>query len=175
MMTRSEKDVVISNLKESIEKAKAIFLTNMIGITSNDAVSVRKNVREVDGAIFVTKNSLFRIAAKGTVAEKMLTGLKGTNAVAFAFGDAPGVAKALYGASKELELVELKAGLLGDKELSLSEVIELAKLPSRDEMLGTLLATFNAPISAFARVLNSIKAEIESQGVENAKSLKVVT
>jgi large subunit ribosomal protein L10 len=49
----------------------------------------------------------------------------------------------------------------------------LAKLPSRDEMLGTLLATFNAPVSAFARLMNSMKDEVEKQGVEKPGSLKV--
>lgn len=173
MMTRQEKDVVIGNLKECIDKSQAIFLTNMIGISANDAVALRKKVRDSQGGIVVTKNSLFGIAAAGTKAESILSGLKGTNAVAFAYEDAPGVAKALYETSKELELVELRAGVLGEKELSLAEVVELAKLPSRDQMLGTLLATFNAPISAFARVMHALGEEIEKQGVENAGGLKV--
>ena len=103
----------------------------------------------------------------------MLTGLKGTNAVAFAFEDAPGVAKAVFNASKDLEQVTLSKGYLDQKLLTEAEVSELATLPSLDEMLGTLLATFNAPISAFARVLFALGEEIESQGVENAAGLKV--
>jgi large subunit ribosomal protein L10 len=173
MMTRAEKDAVIKDLKEKIDSAQALFVTNMIGIGGNDAVEVRKNVRDAKGAIVVTKNSLFGKAAAGTYAESTLTGLKGTNAVAFAFEDAPGVAKAIYEASKNLELVSLKAGILDQKELTNAQVIELAKLPSRDQMLGTLLATFNAPISAFARVMNTLKEKIESQGVANAAALTV--
>jgi large subunit ribosomal protein L10 len=84
------------------------------------------------------------------------------------------VAKAIYEASKEFEeIINLQGGFLGDKELSKQEVIELAKLPSREEMLGTLLATFNAPVSAFARLMNSIKDECEKQSVENPAGLKV--
>lgn len=173
MMTRSEKDVVIASLKEKIEGANALFLTNLIGMESNDAVAMRKNVRDSKGTIVVTRNTLFEKAAKGTYAEELLTGLKGTNAVAFAFEDAPGVAKAVYEASKDHEVVTLGSGFLNQEPLEAAQVTELAKLPSRDEMLGTLLATFNAPISAFARLMNAVKDEIETQGVESASGLKV--
>lgn len=173
MMTRTEKNAVISDLKEKIESANALFLTNMIGIESNDAVAIRKQVRDSKGTIVVTRNSLFGKAAEGTYAEELLTGLKGTNAVAFAFDEAPAVAKAIYEASKEHEEVALGKGFLNKESLSEADVAALAKLPSRDEMLGTLLATFMAPISAFARITNSIKDECESQGVEKPADLKV--
>ena len=173
MMTRAEKDVLIKDLKEKIERSKALFLTNMIGIEANSAVEIRKNVREANGTIVVTKNALFGKAAAGTHAEALLTGLKGTNAVAFAFEDAPGVAKAIFDASKDLEQVTLGKGYLGTELLEADQVTALAKLPSRDEMLGTLLATFNAPVSAFARLMNSIKDECETQSVEKPADLKV--
>ena len=167
MLQRAQKDTIIEGLKGDIDKARAIFLTNLIGIPSNDAVKVRKEVRDKGGKIVVTRNSLFGIAAKGTKVEAMLTDLKGTNAVAFAFEDTAGVAKVLKDAGKELELVELRAGFLGDKELSKDEVNHLASLPSRNEMLGTLLATFMAPVSAFARVLYAIN-EQKGSGEEPA-------
>lgn len=173
MINRQSKDAVIKDLKEKIEKSRALFLTNVIGMEANAAVALRKKVREANGGIVVTRNSLFGMAAKGTHAEELLTGLKGTNAVAFAFEDAPGVAKALYETNKELEVVTLGKGYLGTDLLGEKEVITLAKLPSRPEMLGTLLATFNAPVSAFARLMNSIKDEVEAQGVTKPSELKV--
>jgi large subunit ribosomal protein L10 len=173
MMTRSEKDVVIADLKEKINSSKALFLTNMIGIEANDAVAIRKTVREAKGAIVVTKNSLFGKAAEGTHAEELLKDLKNTNAVAFAFDEAPAVAKAIFDASKELELLTLGKGFLGDKALDESQVAALAKLPSRDEMLGTVLATFMAPVSSLARLVSAIKDECETQGVDKPADLKV--
>jgi len=103
----------------------------------------------------------------------MLADLKGPHALAFAFEDAAAVAKALKQAGKSFEAVELKGGVLNGELLSLAQVQQLADLPSRDEMLGTLLATFMAPVSAFARLTNSIKDECESQGVETPSALKV--
>ncbi len=172
-MNREQKAAVIDGLKKNIEDARAIFLTNLIGIPSNDANSIRKSIRDAKGGLVITRNTLLARAAKGTVAEALFSSLKGPNAVAFAFEDAPGVAKAIYEASKEFEeIIGLGGGVLGDRELTKQEVIALAKLPSRDEMLGTLLATFNAPISAFARLMNAVKDEVEKQGVENPGSLK---
>ena len=95
MITRAEKDALIDGLKKDIEASKAIFLTNVIGLSSNDANALRKNVRDAEGKVVVTRNTLYSKAAQGTEAEELLSGLKGTQAVAFAFGDAPGVAKAL--------------------------------------------------------------------------------
>jgi len=112
----------------------------------------------------VTRNTFFRIAAEGTPYEDLLKGLKGTNAIAVAFNEAPAVAKAIYDASEDLEPVELRGGLFDGKEVSPEEIKALAKLPSRDEMLGTLLATFNAPISAFVRTMEQIRAKKEEEG-----------
>lgn len=173
MMTRAQKDVVIADLKEKINSSEALFLTNMIGISANDAVEVRKTVREAKGAIVVTRNSLFGKAAEGTHAEELLSGLKGTNAVAFAFEEAPVIAKAVYDASKNLEHLTLGKGFLGKELLDETQVAALAKLPSRDEMLGTVLATFLAPVSSLARLVSAIKDECEAQGVEKPADLKV--
>lgn len=164
MLKRNDKEAIVTGLKENIENAKAVFLTNMIGIEANTANALRKQIREAEGTVVVTRNTLFARAAAGTKCEELLSGLKGPNAVAFSFKDAPAVAKALYDAGKENELVTLQGGLLGDKTLTPAEVVELAKLPSRDQMLATLLATFNAPVGAFARVLHAIKEQKEQGG-----------
>ena len=166
MLTRERKEEIVSGLKENIEKANAIILTNLIGVTSNDSVAIRKSIRDAGGSVVVTRNTLFRKGGEGTAVEGMLSNLKGPHAVAFSFDDAAAVAKSLKNASKENETVEFKGGFLDGKELSVAELVALAELPSRDEMLGTLLATFNAPISALARVLNSIREKKEEGGGE---------
>jgi large subunit ribosomal protein L10 len=164
MMTRAEKDAVVSQVRENIEKAQAVFLTNLVGIPSVDSVRIRKSVREANGHVIITRNTLFSRAAKGTYAEGLLADLKGASAVAFAFEDAPAVAKIINDATGEFQdIVTIKGGMLGTQPLSKAEVIALAKLPSRDQMLGTLLATFNAPVSAFARVLFAIQEQKETQ------------
>ena len=164
MMTRAEKDAVVSSIKQNIEKSQAVFLTNLVGIPSVDSVRIRKNVREAKGHMVITRNTLFARAAKGTFAEGLLADLKGTSCVAFAFEDAAAVAKVVNDASGEFEnIVTIRGGQLGTQKLSKADVVALAKLPSRNQMLGTLLATFNAPVSAFARVLFAIQEQKEKQ------------
>ena len=164
MMNRTEKEAIVSSVKAQIEKSEAIFLTNLVGIPSVDAVRIRKSVREANGFMVITRNTLFSRAAKGTYAEEMLKDLKGSTAVAFAFKDAAAVAKIINDAAGEFEnIVTVKGGMLGTQKLTKAEVVALAKLPSRDQMLGTLLATFNAPVSAFARVIFAIQEQKEKQ------------
>jgi large subunit ribosomal protein L10 len=164
MMTRAEKDAVVSSIREQIEKSQAVFLTNLVGIPSVDSVRIRKNVREAKGHMVITRNTLFARAAKGTFAEGLLADLKGNSCVAFAYEDAAAVAKIVNDASGEFEnIVTIRGGQLGTQKLSKADVVALAKLPSRNQMLGTLLATFNAPVSAFARVLFAIQEQKEKQ------------
>lgn len=164
MLTRAEKDVVVASLREKIVKSNAIFLTNLVGIPSNDAVRIRKSVREAKGYMAVTKNTLFARAAQGTYAESLLKDLTGTNAIALSYDDAAAVAKIVNDATGEFEnVVQIKGGMLGTQPLSKAEVVALAKLPTRDQMLSTLLATFNAPVSAFVRVLDAVAKQKETQ------------
>jgi len=164
MMTRAEKDTVVSSVREKIEKSQAVFLTNLVGIPSVDSVRIRKNVRDAKGHVVIARNTLLARAAKGTYVESLLSDLKGSTAIAFAYEDAPGVAKIINDATTEFDgIVTIRGGMLGTQKLSKADVIALAKLPSRDQMLGTLLATFNAPVSAFARVLFAIQEQKETQ------------
>src|SRR5690606_2447013 len=103
MMTRAEKDAVVSSIRENLEKAQAVILTNLVGIPSVDSVRIRKGVREANGHVVITRNTLFARAAKGTPAEGLLSDLKGSSAVAFAFEDAPAVAKIINDATDEFK------------------------------------------------------------------------
>ncbi len=161
MLRREEKEKIVSSLKTEIDKAQAVFLTNIIGVTSNDANNVRKALRGVDGKVIIARNTLLKRAAAGTKCEKMLENVTGPSALAFAYKDPAAVAKALKDAGKELELISIRSGVLGTQFLGADQVKALADLPSRDQMLGTLLATFLAPVSAFARVMHAIKEEKE--------------
>jgi large subunit ribosomal protein L10 len=161
MLSRAEKGQIIDGIKGDIERAQAVVLTNLIGISANDSVKLRKEVRDAGGKISITRNTLFQKASEGTYCEELFKDLKGPHALAFAFEDAASVAKSIHEANKDHELVTLLGGYLNREALTLDQLKELATLPSRDEMLATLLATFNAPISAFVRVIDAIK---ESKG-----------
>lgn len=175
MLNRAQKESIVEGLKGDFGKAKAVFLANIVGISSNDSVAIRKAVREANGKVIIARNTLLTRAGTGTSAETILKDLKGPHAVAVAYDDPAAVAKCLKNASDDHEVVEFKAGILDGAELSNADLKQLADLPSRDEMLGTLLATFNAPISALARVLYAVQeqknggaeAEVEASAEES--------
>lgn len=162
MMTKMQKDKIVAKVKSNIDKADAVFLTNLVGINANESVLLRKQVREAKGHISIAKNTLLARAAKGTFAEGKVSNLSGPSALAFSFEDPAAIAKILKDFSTTNEVVKLRAGYLGTKEITAAEILMLASLPSRDQMLGTLLATFMAPASAFARVLYAIKEQKET-------------
>ena len=66
MINKENKKSIIKDLKQNFDKAQAVFLTNMIGIKSNDANDLRKKVREAGGHIVVGKNTLLHLGASGT-------------------------------------------------------------------------------------------------------------
>ena len=173
MLTKTQKEAVVERLKADIMASQGVFLTNLIGISSNDGVAVRKSVRDAKGKVVVARNSLLQRAGEGTSLAEILKDLKGPHALAFAFENVPGVAKSLKEAGKEHDAVELKGGLFEGKILSAQEIKALADLPSREEMLGTLLATFIAPVSALARTLHTLKEKCEEQGVKTPGELKL--
>ncbi len=175
MLSRARKVELVAGIKKDIEAAKAVFLTNVIGISANETAEVRKKIRAVQGKVVVTRNTLFKRAAEGTYTEELLSALKGANALAIAFEDAPAVAKVLKQAGEDFEVMEIKGGYLEGDALTVAQVKELADLPSREQMLGTLLATFMAPAATLARLLNALKEECEKQGVERPADLKLET
>ena len=93
MLTRAEKEAIIGQIKDNISKSQAVFLTNLIGIPSNDAVKVRKGVRDASGGLVITRNTLLQKAAEGTMCEEIVKDLQGPHALAFAYEDSAAIAR----------------------------------------------------------------------------------
>ena len=164
MLDRAQKQQVIDSIKADIEGSQALFLTNMVGISAHGAVSIRKHLREEsEGKVVVAKNALLKRAAEGTRAHGLLSNLEGPNALAFAFGDASAVAKCLKKAGDDFDAISIKGGLLNGQELTVEDIFALADLPSREEMLGTVLASIMACLSSFVRLLGAIKEQKEKE------------
>ena len=161
MMTKRQKENVVQNIQSDIQKAIALFYTDIIGMKSNDANALRKELRHVGGKVVVTKNTLFAKAAKGTYVEESTKGLKGSTAMVFAFEDPAAVAKCFKKLQKTQESVSLQNGFLEKKALDVAQIQELADLPGKDQMLATLLASLMAPVSSFVRLLEEIRKEKE--------------
>ncbi len=150
---RPEKQEEIDRLRESFSKAESAILADYCGLTVADMNEVRGKLREASVELRVTKNTLARIAVKGTDSEPLADSLVGPTAIAFSYVDPVAGAKVLKELSKKHDKLELKGGILGDKLLSVSDIEALSKLPSKDILLAQLLSVMNGPMTGFVNVL----------------------
>src|SRR5574344_3030998 len=101
MSTKAFKDDKISSIKEKIEKAKVAVLTEYRGFSVEEITKLRRSLQKDGGDYMVTKNTLAKIAIKGTPYEILADALKGPIAIAFGFKDQVGAAKAVANFIKE--------------------------------------------------------------------------
>ncbi len=155
-MKKEAKEKVVADVSALLAAATATFLADYRGMNVEATNKLRGELRAVGVDYRVVKNTLLRLAAKGTDAECLDSQLTGPTAVAFATGDPAASAKVLSEFAKSSKAFELKGAVLGGKVLSVEEIQALADLPSREELLAKLLGSINAPTSNFVGVLAAI-------------------
>ena len=140
--------------------------------TVEELTNLRVNLRKAGGEFYVVKNTLARIAFTGGTHDVVKDKFHDNSAIALGFDDPVAVAKALSDFAKQSKLFQLRCGSLEGKEMSAEQVEALAKLPSKEQLLGQLLGTMNAVptnfVSLFANVLRgllyALKAIEEKKG-----------
>ena len=104
----------------------------------------------------VAKNTLIRLAVEGTALAEMDEQLNGTTAVATSTTDYVAAAKILSKFAEKHDNFKIKAGFLDGELISLEKIESLAKLPSKEQLLCTVLFAFQAPMASFARAIQAI-------------------
>ena len=171
-MKRSEKAVIIEAVKARAAKASCAVITDFKGMTVEELTNLRVALRNAGGEYLVVKNTLARIALTDGTHDAIKDKFHDNCGVAFGFDDPVAVAKALSDFAKQSKLFQLRCGSLEGKEMSAEQVEALAKLPSKEQLLGQLLGTMNAVptnfVSLFANVLRgllyALKAIEEKKG-----------
>ena len=150
-----QKQAVVAEVSGELAKAQAVILAEYRSIPVRDMTELRRRARGSGVYLRVLKNTLARRA----VADTPFKGLSEKMVGPLAYGissDPVAVAKALQGFAKDNEKFVIKAGAMPNVVMSAREVAELARLPSRHELLATLVATLQAPIAKFVRTLNEV-------------------
>jgi large subunit ribosomal protein L10 len=155
-LNRSSKEQVVSELASKLGAAKASFLADYRGLTVEQVNQLRGKLREVGVDYRVVKNTLLKLAAKGTNSACLEEYLVGPTAIAIAVDDPVASAKVLSEYAKQNSKFELKVGALDGKVLSLADIKALSDLPSREVLLAKLLGSINAPVSNFVGVLAAV-------------------
>jgi len=154
-LNRKEKAVVIEEVAAQVVTAQSIVVAEYRGLDVAAVTALRKTARESGVFLRVLKNTLARRALVGTPFEGLSSQLTGPLIYAIS-KDPVGAAKVIASFGKDHEKLIVKAGALPNSTLDASGVKALATMPSREELLSTLLGTMQAPIAQFVRTLNEV-------------------
>lgn len=160
MSTKAFKAEKISQMKEKIEKAKVAIVTDYKGLSVEEITKLRRSIQKEDGDYMVTKNTLAKLAVKGTEYEVLTDVLTGPVAIAFGYEDQVAPAKALAKFMKEAKKGEFLAAAMDGKLLSASEAKALANLPSKQEIYAKMLGCINSPASGIANSINAVMSSL---------------
>lgn len=151
-----QKQQIVKELSESIANSVAGVIVDYKGISVADDTVLRKELREAGIDYRVVKNTLLGRAVEGTELESIKGVLEGTTAIAISSEDHVAAARILDKFADAHDNFKIKAGYLDGKEIDLDTIKSLAKLPSREVLLATVVGAFQAPIAAFARAVQAI-------------------
>jgi len=152
-MNREQKAACVADLRERFNNAKLALLADYRGLTAGQLDELRRSVRGAQGEYRVAKNTLARRAVVDTDAREIVQLLTGPTAVVFATGDPVVVAKVVVRFAGDHEALSIKGAVLEGEYLTAESVKTLAELPSREELLGKLLAVLQAPAVQLLRTL----------------------
>jgi large subunit ribosomal protein L10 len=181
-LNRKEKEQVIYDLGEKVKGFQAAVLTNYRGLNVEQINHLRQRLREEKISYHVVKNTLMKLASKGTDLEKLNNYFEGPTALAISYGDPILLAKILSEFIKTQPSLEIKIGLIQGKVASPEEVKALATMPSREVLLAQLLTTIQTPASqllgviliAFQEFLSVLEARIDQLGQQTNEESSVV-
>ncbi len=155
-MKKQNKEEVVAEFAEKLKVTKAAFLADYRGLNVEQTNDLRRKLKDAGVEYRVVKNTLLRLAAKGTDSACLEEHLSGPTAIALAGDDPVAPAKALVEFAKQYNVFELKAGMLNGKLLGANDIKALADLPSREQLIAKMLGSLNAPASNFVGVLAAI-------------------
>ncbi len=152
-MKRSAKIKAVEMLHDEFTDIQSSVLLDYKGLNVQEITELRAKLREVDIDFRVVKNTLSIIAAKGTDMELVKDYFKGPTAITISKVDPVAGIKVLDDFIKQNPKLSYKAAVVEGAFVDKDDIAKFANLPSRDVLLGRLLATMQAPVSGLARVL----------------------
>ena len=158
-MDRGTKESQVAELKEKLAKTTSLVFADYRGIDVPAVTGLRDQFRKVDSEYRIYKNTLVKLAVKGTAMEGIGKFLEGPTAIIFAYESpsAPAKVAAAFakGQEKDKEKFVLKGGYFEGAVLDKKGVEGLATMPGKDELRAMLLATFMAPATDFVRTVSA--------------------
>ena len=145
----------VKELSVKLDKAKAVYFTDYLGLDVVSVTKLRKNFVEKDVEFTVAKNTLIKLAAKEVGISGIDEFLEGPTAIAFGYDDPTGPARVIKEFLKDFDKPSVK-GMIFDGEIFTSDQFDkIANLSSKEQLLSKLVGMLNSPMSKLSSVLNS--------------------
>jgi len=147
----------LAEITKKLNDSQAVILTEYAGLTVSEQNLLRAEANQSGGAFMVAKNNLLRLALEGKskeLAKDLDTFLSGPTAILFS-PDAVSAAKVVSKFAEDHDKLKIKSGVMDDKVITFAEIRALSKLPSREQLLSSLLAQLQAPAQALVRQLQA--------------------
>ncbi len=156
MITRADKEQEIKLITEKFGKAKGAFIVDFKGIKVEQVTNLRKKLNASESEMKVVRNTLAKRAFKDhpAIEKAFANSMKGTNAIVFSYGEVNATAKTLADFAKDVEVLQIKSGVMDGEALDDAKIKFLATLPGKDQLRAMFLATLLAPATTLARCLN---------------------
>jgi len=151
--TKEQKKIIIEELSEKIKKQTTIMIVDFTGLRVPEAFDLRKKLNQVNAELKVAKKTLIQLALKNNNLDKDIKQMNGEIALVFGYQDEILPAKIVYEFSKTNENLKILGGFFGNEFQNAEKFIELAKLPSKEELLGKPVGSISSPITGFVRSL----------------------
>ena len=161
-MARPEKVQAVTDIREGLENARAVFLTEYRGLSVQAVQELRGALREADADYRVVKMTLAKLAAGDAGIDGLDDYLAGPTALAFANSDPVAAAKALKEFSEDHDVFVLKAGYLAGNILTPEEISNLAEIEPREVLLAKFVGAAKAPLYAAAGMFASFNRNAAS-------------
>ena len=162
-MKRSEKEQIVAEVTEVVGRAQGMFFTDFGGLTVEQATELRREFRKSGVDYRVVKNTFIRKALESVTGyDKVYDKLVGPTGVAFAFNDPVVPAKIIQKFSEKHSKLSLKVCVLDKEVYDGARLAELAKLPSRKEMMASILGSIQSPLTGVPTVINTVLRDLVS-------------
>jgi len=161
MKSRETKQNDLNALAESLKASKSAMIVSFNGLTVQKDQEFREQIRAAGGRYQVVKNTLARIAVKGTPYEEVSGDLKGVTALAWTDNDPVVLSKAVSKfVADNADHYTFKSGVVDGKVVSLAELKVIASLPSKEELISKLLYVLNAQAQRIVTVINAVPRDL---------------
>ena len=153
-LNKEQKNNIVSDLKQNIEKKKSLVFIGFDGIDVRELTDFRETLKEQGNELKVAKKSLMKIALESKNIDFDPRKLEGEVAMVFGYEDELAPSKLSYNFSKKNQNVKILGGFLEDTFYEMGDIIKLAQLPSKEQLLGMLVGTLSAPATNLVGVLS---------------------